>query len=159
MEKLTNKKEKKVHFDNNNIKIEFNTNKIDIEEDDIFPDFYRDLFNNYLEYFNKTNRNENKTLFYGINNNDKSATNKQLEQLYAEMHKYTEFKTTNKNLIEIVLFEKMDKLTINDDFEIYCIFKNGIPHLVSQSFFALLKELTDLKNEDNKNTYNLSTLD
>lgn len=129
--------------------------KSNIDDTNVFPDFYRDLFNNYLEYYNKINKNSNKPLFHGINNNDKSATNKQLEQLYKELYDYTEYKTTNPELIKIIPFEQLNKLNINDDFEIYCIVKDNKPYVVSQSFFAIIKELTDLKNENDKYKYEL----
>lgn len=111
--------------------------------------FYVDMINNYLEYYKKNNnKNQDFTIFDGIDTTDPTSTNHSLEQFYEQMCKYKADEVSNPKLIEICAYEEMYKIKNNVGDELYGIFKNGFPIFVSLSFFSLLIELTNLKNED-----------
>jgi len=111
--------------------------------------FYVDMINNYLEFYKKNNnKNQDYTMFDGIDTTDPTSTNHSLEQFYEQMCKYKADEVTNPKFIEIYTYEEMYKIKDNIDDELYGIFRNGFPIFVSLSFFSLLIELTNLKNED-----------
>jgi len=111
--------------------------------------FYVDMINNYLEFYKKNNnKNQDYTMFDGIDTTDPTSTNHSLEQFYEQMCKYKADEVSNPKFIEIYTYEEMYKIKNNIDDELYGIFKNGFPIFVSLSFFSLLIELTNLKNED-----------
>ena len=116
--------------------------------DNIKSEFIVDLINNYVNYFNKINKKQKLTLFDGINFDDPTSTNKQIEEFYIEFEKYKVWETTNKDFIEIYKYEDIsDKGFLVDSDDLYCILNNGDPMYVSKSLFSLLIELTNLKNE------------
>ena len=109
--------------------------------------FMVDLINNYMEFYKKKNNKKNIcTLFDGINIDDPTSTNIQMEEFYSEMCKY--------NIHENKIYKYEEINLINIENELYGIFENGVPKFISQSFFSLLIELTNLKNEDKSEKIN-----
>lgn len=132
-----------------------NTQKLDFTNS-----FIGDLLNNFLLYFKKkNNKPENFTLLDGIDINDPYSTNMPLEEMFFELSIFLENEKKNPDACKVVKFEDLDKSIVNND-ELYCILINGKPILSSQSFFALLIELTNIKNAHDKNVsvYNIVSL-
>lgn len=112
-------------------------------------DFMVNMINNYVSHYKKVNnKGDNFTILDGINFNDVTSTNAPLENFYEEMLKYKINENTNPDYIKIYQYFEKDKMKIID--ELYCIIKNGTPILLSTSFFSLLIELTNLKNENSE---------
>jgi hypothetical protein len=117
--------------------------------------FYVDMINNYLEYYKKNNnKNKSYTMFDGIDTRDPTSTNHSLEQFYEEMCKYKTNDVSNQEYIKLYKYDERDSIKIDINDELYGIFKDGFPIYVSLSFFSLLIELTNLKNEDVNEKYN-----
>lgn len=125
-----------------------------MEYNDDIAQFMVDLSNNYLKYFKKINGNkDNLTMFDGINAENKSSVNSQLESFYEEMIK---FKIAPESKKQICKYENLKNFE-NDD-ELYGIQQNGTIVVVSMSLFALLIELTNLEYENPKINYNIICL-
>ncbi len=129
---------------------------------DFTNSFTGDLLNNFLIYFKKkNNKPKNFTLLDGIDTNDLCSTNMPLEEMFFELNIFTENEKNNPKFCEVIPFDKLDKSTVNSD-ELYCILIDGDPILASQSFFALLLELTNIKHEDlqskKQRTYDIVSL-
>jgi len=132
-------KHENTHSHYKSIQIQENNNDI----------FYVDMINNYTDFYKKNNgKNQDYTIFDGIDTTDPTSTNHALEKFYEQMCKYRTDEVSNPKFIEIYTYDEMYKLKNNIDDELYGIFKNGFPIFVSLSFFSLLIELTNLKNED-----------
>ena len=132
----TNMKVKKLYNDVYNTKI----------------NFIVEMMNNYTCHFKKISNKEKLTLLDGINFNDITSTNVQLENFYEEMLKYKVNETTNPEYIKIYKFSERNDMKIHD--ELYVIIKDGEPLFLSTSMFSLLIELTNLKNENVHKTAN-----
>ena len=117
--------------------------------------FYVDMMNNYLEYYKRNNKKQQSyTMFDGIDTTDPTSTNHSLEHFYEEMCKYKTSEVSNPEFVKLHKYEDRDKIKVKIDDELYGIFKDGFPIYVSLSFFSLLIELTNLKNEDSQEKYN-----
>ena len=115
---------------------------------DFSNSFTGDLLNNFLLYFKKKNNKADKfTLLDGIDVNDPYSTNMPLEEMFFEMNTFVENEKNNPDACKVLPFDMMEKSIVNSD-ELYCLMIDGKPQLVSQSFFALLIELTNIKNLD-----------
>lgn len=123
---------------------------------DLTNSFSGDLLNNYVIYFKEKNKKpQNFTLLDGIDKDDPYSTNMALEELYFEMITFVENEKKNPELCKVIHYNDMDRSILNTD-ELHCVMINGKPELVSQSLFALLIELTNLKNlEKGKKTQNV----
>lgn len=126
---------------------------------DVTNSFSGNLMNNYIEYFKKkTKKPQNFTMLDGIDKDDPYSTNMPLEELYFEMTTFLENEKEHPELCKIVPYNEMDQQVVAGD-ELYCILANGKPLVVSQSLFALLIELTNIKNENkNKIIYDIVNL-
>ncbi len=139
---------KKVTFSNDVIEHVY-SNKKTTEKTMEVEDFMVNMINNYVSHYKKVNnKNDNFTILDGINFNDVTSTNAPLENFYEEMLKYKINESTNPDYIKIYQYSDKDNMKIID--ELYCIIKNGTPILLSTSFFSLLIELTNLKNENSE---------
>jgi hypothetical protein len=130
------------------------TNKTHFSDDSLTLDmsnsFSGDLLNNYIEYFKKKNNKPKQfTLLDGIDKCDPYSTNMPLEEIYYEMTTFLENEKSNPELCAVIPYEELSKKMTTMD-ELYCLLINGKPFCVSHSVFALLIELTNIKNE-NKN--------
>lgn len=111
--------------------------------------FYVDMINNYLEFYKKyNNKKQDYTFFDGIDTTDPTSTNHAMEQFFEKMSEYKINEISNPEFIEIYEYDELYKIKDKINDELYGIFKNGLPFYVSLSFFSLLIELTNLKNED-----------
>jgi hypothetical protein len=119
-------------------------------------EFYVDMLNNYLEYYKKTNGKPNElTILDGINVNDKYSTNPQLETFHEEMVKYQNMNEENRQLYK---YGELENLKSSD--ELFGIFSNGTsePIVISKSLYSLIIEITNLKNENSKNRYEIISM-
>lgn len=131
---------KKTYFDDKSLSIDFSDS------------ITGDLLNNFLLYFKKKNKKPNKfTLLDGVDCNDPYSTNMPLEEMYFELALFVEKEKTNPDFCKVVQFENLNKSDVDND-ELYCIMENGIPTFASQSFFALLIELTNIKRTSQSKT-------
>lgn len=126
---------------------------------DMTDSFSGELINNYTEYFKKkTNKPQNFTILDGIDKDDPYSTNMPLEELYFEMMTFLENEKEHPELCKVVNYDDMNQQIVTGD-ELYCILADGKPLVVSQSLFAILIELTNIKNENkNKVDYNIVNL-
>jgi len=97
-----------------------------------------DILNSYIEYYK--NQIDDVNLLDGINENDVTSTNMQLELLYEETLKY---KKNDNNFIDIHM----------DFTKKYIILKNNEPFCSSESLLSALIEINKLKNEDSSLIY------
>lgn len=124
----------------------------------IYPDFTVELINNFIIYF-KTREQKAKdfTLFDGTDTSDETSTNMAMEEFYSEMVKFKENERDNPLSTKILKYNEINNEITNSN-ELYCISKEGLPMYVSQSFFAILIELTNLKREYPDNKFNIINL-
>lgn len=115
-------------------------------------DFYVQLMNNYLEYYKVENNINYITLFDNIDIDDDLSTNVIMEDFYNEMIKY------KNNLDDYIKIYDHDKININKDVSWNGIYVNNELQLVSRSLFALLIEITNLKNENKEIFYFIKNL-
>lgn len=119
--------------------------------------FMVDMINNYINHYKKiNNKPANFTLFDGINFDDLSSTNAPLEIFYEEMLKYKVNEKSNPNFIKIYNETERNSMQIID--EMYGILDDGKPVCFSTSFFSLLIEMTNLKNENPNVNYSIVSL-
>lgn len=113
--------------------------------------FMVDLSNNYLAYFKKQNgKSEELNMFDGIDPENESSVNIQLESFYEELVKYKMMNDEDKNIYK---YENLQDF--KDDDELYSIQADGNQIAVSKSLFSILIELTNLQNENQKKKYDI----
>lgn len=118
---------------------------------DFTNSFTGDLINNFTTYYKKrTGKQQNYTLLDGIDNGDPYSTNMAIEEFYYEMVKFLDEEKANSDNCKIIKYDDLDKDMTNSD-ELYGILINGDPVFASKSFFSLLIELTNIKNNGNAN--------
>jgi len=134
-----------------------------MKEEIVIESFYVDLINNYTEYYKKINNKTILSLLDGINDEDPTSTNKQLENFYEEMCLYNVYEKTKPENIKI--YEYSDKINhpiLGEKDNLYGIMKNGEMLYISLSLFSLLIEVTNLNIEDKEeklvNNYDIVTL-
>ena len=118
-------------------------------------DFIVSIINNYIKHYKIQNQKPNNmTMFDDIDENNETSTNKIMEEFYGESIKYKE----NGNN-EIIKFNELNEEITSFD-ELYGIFENDNrnPICVSQSFFSLLIELTNLQYENETKEYTIVNL-
>lgn len=115
--------------------------------------FVVDMINNFTNHYKRVNgKKEDYTLLDGINFEDLTSTNAPLEKFYEEMLKFKVNESTQPEYIKIYDYTQRDSMKIVD--ELYGIVENGKAKYLSTSFFSLLIELTNLKNETMDKTIN-----
>lgn len=123
-------------------------------DEDLQAQFMVDLSNNYLTYFKKQNNKPPElNMFDGIDTENETSVNSQLESFYEELIKYKMLSDDDKNIYK---YEELKNFA--DDDELYSIQHNGNPIVVSKSLFSLLIELTNLQNENPKKKYDIICL-
>lgn len=108
------------------------------------PEFMVEIVNNYIQFYRS--EVEDVDIFSGIDEKDMASTNRQLSLLYAEKEI---FENSDEESTKITL------LSTNTPSKDYIIYKNNIPYCTSSSLFAVLIEITNLKNEDQKSNYKI----
>jgi hypothetical protein len=119
--------------------------------------FIESIINEFMIYYNNSNSNFNlKNLFNGINIDDPTSTNMQMERLFTikcEYEYYTklhpEFNTP---------YTPDTWKDPNTEYELFGIRKNDTLYYVSPLLFVLLIEIVNLKQNDKKNKYNIVSI-
>ena len=118
---------------------------------------YSQIVNNYIIYYKTiNNKDDDFTIFDGIDYDDDTSTNMVMEKFYEEILKYKVNEHTNPDYIKIYDYDQRDNVKVND--ELYCITENGKPKYIGTSLFSLLIELTNLKNIYDTINYNIVNL-
>ena len=147
--------DKKVHFAEDVYIDGDKTEKNIINDSMPIESFYVDLINNYTEYYKKINNKKKLSLLEGINDDDPTSTNKQLENFYEEMCLYNIYEKTNPENIKIYEYDdKKNQPKLGEKDNLYGIMKNGEIQYISLSLFSLLIELTNLKIENKEEKFN-----
>ena len=121
---------------------------------DIEAQFLVNLTNNYLTYFKKLNgKPQNLNMFDGINIEDDTSVNLQMESFYEELIKYKHASDEAR-----MVYKYKELPNFKNDEELYSIQYEGQQIAVSKSLFSLLIELTNLQNEYPKNKYQIICL-
>lgn len=107
--------------------------------------FLVELINNYILYYREYH-GDTETLFDNIDTEDLSSTNFQMEKFYEMINEYKQNEIKKNDINNIYDFEEKKDMMIED--EVYCIYENDKPIKISVSFFSLLIELTNIKNDD-----------
>lgn len=123
----------------------------EIIKNDDSPDdsneFMVDMINNFMTNYRFSNmKPKNMTLFDGIEMNDPTSTNMIIEEFYEELLKFKMNDSSDSEHTKLYKYSDICNITKKDQYK--TILENGIPIVASQSFFALLIEMTNLKNED-----------
>jgi len=117
-------------------------------------DFMVDVLNEYLIYYkNIFQKTSQSTLFDGIDANNSTSTNFQLEDFYGAKYKFESYEKTNPKLTQIYSVDEYKNSDINiNDYELFGIKYNDDLLYVSPSLFAILIEIVNLKYENKSNT-------
>jgi len=111
------------------------------------PDFVVDLLNEFTIYYKQLNNlPDNYSMIGDISTTDVTNTNKILEEFYDAQTKYAKYEMLSPDTNKLY---SPDSYVDTGD-EMFGISKNDELILVSQSLFAVLIELVNLKRESNK---------
>lgn len=144
--------DEKIYIDNIEPTIDDN-----IEPTIDYETFLVDLINNYTSYYKKIFKKPiDYTIFDGIDTSDATSTNRAMEDFFTELCTFRENESTNPSFTQIIKYE--DRHNLGKTEELYTILQNGMPLCVSQSLFALLVEITNLKNENKSINYEIISL-
>lgn len=114
----------------------------DIEDMEIFVD----ILNAFQTYYkNLYRKQEDETLFDGVNYDDLTSTNRSMELLYDYIYEYRSNKMKDTKLTN--LYDQTE-LNMNDYEELYGLIIDGTIKKISPSFLALLIYLVQLEWND-----------
>jgi len=122
-----------------------------LDELNYLPNFLVNMINEFMIYHkNINNKPDNLTFFDGINVDDFSSTNYQIEDFYAAQYKFMKY-DLEPNSIKTKIFHPDEYEDDNNETELFGLRQDDNLIYVSQSLFALLIEIVNLKNEDTTN--------
>lgn len=127
-------------------------NVIDTDTDmdtdtDTNEEYYTHLLNTFQTYFKQTFAPDNPSIsmFAGIDLNNQTSTNRQLEEFYCAMCKHKEYEGTFPEMIELYQFGMPNiPQPVVDSLELYGINNNGKIEWISPSLFSIIIEVTNM---------------
>jgi len=106
------------------------------------PEIIVSIINNYIKFYK--NEIQDVNIFDGVDVNDPTATNIQLNILRNAMNKY---KNENDDIRNVIMYTTTDKL------KRFVICKNSKPYCSSDLLFSVLIEVSNLEQEDKTNQF------